>query len=184
MLWSLRGSLLRVSLLREAGVWWQSVFWGGTAGACREPGWAACWGRWSIQSERDKMEDTESADQESKRHKINGCSINSKVCDSAFLGLYFWIKQLSGAKWMGCQTYIQSKIEIIKIKKAFDLKERSLRVTVRSQAHLTCHHDICGALILSRNCRIKSTCAESRSVSEERNFICSIALMNAIPLTV
>lgn len=85
---------------------------------------------------------------------------------------------------MGCQIYIQSKIEIIKIKKVLDLKERSLSVTVKSQAHLICHRDICGAIILSRNCRIKSTCAESCSVSEEKNFICSIALINAIPLTV
>lgn len=35
------------------------------------------------------MKDTESADQESKRRKINWCSINSEVCDSTFLGLYF-----------------------------------------------------------------------------------------------
>lgn len=46
----------------------------------------------------------------------------------------------------GVQIYIQSKIEIIKIKKAVDLKERSLSITVRSQAHLIRHRDICGAI--------------------------------------
>lgn len=59
-------------------------------------------------------------------------------------------------------------------------KGRDFGVLARAQAY---HRDICGVIILRRNQRMKSTCAESCPVSGERHLTRLVGLMSAIPLT-
>lgn len=75
------------------------------------------------------------------------------------------------------------KLKVFGLNATGKWKGRDFGVLARAQAHTAYHRDICGVIILRRNQRMKSTCAESCPVSGERHLTRLVGLMSAIPLT-